>query len=134
MADLCLRKSGRFTQAVEWYRKAAEQGFAKAQYNLGVMYENGTGISRDYTQAADWFVKAGDQGHALALCELGSMREKGLGFPINFAAADMFMIFATADGHTCQDRRSKLEARMTADKLNAAKAAAKGVSNSQGKN
>jgi uncharacterized protein len=29
--------------AVYWYREAADQGDAKAQYNLGVMYENGRG-------------------------------------------------------------------------------------------
>ena len=34
------------TEAVKWYRKAAEQGDASAQYNLGVMYANGWGRSR----------------------------------------------------------------------------------------
>jgi TPR repeat protein len=28
-------------QAVYWYQKAAEQGLAEAQYNLGAMYANG---------------------------------------------------------------------------------------------
>ena len=27
-----------FKEAVKWYQKAAEQGFAGAQYNLGAMY------------------------------------------------------------------------------------------------
>jgi TPR repeat protein len=30
-------------QAVYWYQKAAEQGLAEAQYNLGAMYANGEG-------------------------------------------------------------------------------------------
>ncbi len=30
-----------YAQAVAWYRKAAEQGYAKVQTNLGVMYANG---------------------------------------------------------------------------------------------
>ena len=30
-------------EAVEWYRKAAEQGFAFAQFELGVMYAEGRG-------------------------------------------------------------------------------------------
>jgi hypothetical protein len=34
-----------YAQAVEWFRKAAEQGDAMVQYNLGVCYENGNGVS-----------------------------------------------------------------------------------------
>ncbi|CEM62739.1 Sel1 repeat protein (fragment) [Treponema phagedenis] len=33
-------------QAFYWYTKAAEQGVAEAQYNLGRMYSNGEGTSR----------------------------------------------------------------------------------------
>ena len=33
-------------EAVRWYRLAAEQGFAAAQSNLGVMYDNGNGVPR----------------------------------------------------------------------------------------
>ena len=36
------------TEAVKWYRMAAEQGIASAQYNLGVMYANGQGVPQDY--------------------------------------------------------------------------------------
>jgi TPR repeat protein len=37
-------------QAVYWYQKAAEQGLAEAQYNLGFMYVNGKGVLKDYKQ------------------------------------------------------------------------------------
>ncbi|MBQ9771958.1 MAG: sel1 repeat family protein, partial [Lentisphaeria bacterium] len=49
-----------------WYRKAAEQGNALAQYNLGVCYENGEGVQKDLVQAVFWFRKAADQGYAQA--------------------------------------------------------------------
>ena len=42
------------TEAVKWYRMAAEQGIASAQYNLGVMYANGQGVPQDYVQAHKW--------------------------------------------------------------------------------
>jgi hypothetical protein len=42
-------------QAVMWWRKAADQGNAKAQSNLGVMYANGWGVPQDYAQAYMWF-------------------------------------------------------------------------------
>ena len=52
-------------QAVAWWRKAAVQGHAGAQYNLGVAgYGNGDGVPQDYTQAVEWYRKAADQGNA----------------------------------------------------------------------
>ena len=42
-------------QALSWYRKAAEQGYAIAQKNLGNMYENGLGVTQDYVQAYKWY-------------------------------------------------------------------------------
>src|SRR5690349_19754359 len=38
-------------EAVKWYRKAAEQGFAPAEYRLGYSYEIGSGVARDYSEA-----------------------------------------------------------------------------------
>jgi len=46
------------------YKKAAGQGNATAQYNLGTCYEDGNGVAKDNTQAADWYRKAADQGDA----------------------------------------------------------------------
>ena len=46
--------------------KAAEQGDASAQSNLGVMYENGEGVAKDYKKAVYWLRKAADQGFAPA--------------------------------------------------------------------
>ena len=49
-------------QAVYWYRKAADQGQASAQTNLGFMYRNGKGVASDNKQAVYWYRKAADQG------------------------------------------------------------------------
>jgi len=50
---------------------SAEQGLAKAQYNLGVMYANGNGVEQSFTTAQEWFQKAAAQGyeHAIAALE-----------------------------------------------------------------
>jgi hypothetical protein len=40
---------------VKWYTKSAEQGKAKAQYNLGVKYVNGQGVPQDNVYAHMWF-------------------------------------------------------------------------------
>jgi TPR repeat protein len=47
-----------YAAAVSWYRKAAEQGEAKAQSGLGLMYANGHGVPKDYVSAHVWFTLA----------------------------------------------------------------------------
>ncbi len=42
-------------EAVKWFRKAADQGYANSQNNFGVMYANGRGVPRDYVEAVKWF-------------------------------------------------------------------------------
>ncbi|MBF0460152.1 MAG: caspase family protein [Magnetococcales bacterium] len=56
--------------ALEQVRKAAEQGDAKAQFNLGVLYENGTGVRKDVAEAVNWYRKAAEQGHEAARTNL----------------------------------------------------------------
>jgi TPR repeat protein len=48
--------------AALWFRKAAEQGFVKAQFNLGLMYDNGRGVIKDGRQAYFWWLLASAQG------------------------------------------------------------------------
>ena len=54
------------SEAVKWFRKAADQGYADAQYNLGLMYDNGEGVPENESEAVKWYRKAADQGHASA--------------------------------------------------------------------
>ena len=53
-------------QAVSWYRKAAEQGNASAQANLGLMYYRGEGVPKDYVTAYMWRNLAAAQGEEIA--------------------------------------------------------------------
>jgi TPR repeat protein len=48
---------------VRWWRKAAGQGYAAAQYRLGVMYDTGKGVPQDFVQAHMWFDLAASQGN-----------------------------------------------------------------------
>jgi TPR repeat protein len=52
-----------YAEAVKWYRLAADQGDADAQFFLGTMYEQGHGVPQDYVQAHMWYNLAGAQGH-----------------------------------------------------------------------
>ena len=52
--------------AIKWYRLAAEQGLADAQFHLGDMYFNGRGVPQDYEAAEKWYRLAAKQGNFLA--------------------------------------------------------------------
>ena len=62
----------------------AEQGVAEAQYNLGVMYDNGQGVRQNYAEALRWYRKAAEQGVAEAQYNLGVMYASGRGVRQNF--------------------------------------------------
>ncbi len=67
--------------------KAAEQGDAQAQSDLGHAYYNGQGVPQDYKQAVKWYRKAAEQGFAKAQYNLGRMHALGLGVPVDYAQA-----------------------------------------------
>lgn len=79
------RNEGQF---IFWTRKAAEQGHAVAQANLGWAYEEGRGVGRDARLAAEWYGKAylglpgmAEAGHPAAQFRVGNMYLMGLGLP-----------------------------------------------------
>ena len=49
------------TEAVRWFRLAADQGLAAAQFNLGVLYQEGEGVTQDLVAAHMWFSLAAEQ-------------------------------------------------------------------------
>ena len=55
------------TEATEWFRKAAEQGLADAEYTLGQCYYYGVGVPEDTEEAVRWHEKAAEQGHEAAV-------------------------------------------------------------------
>ena len=67
--------------AVKWYKLAAEQGHALAQYNLGWVYDTGKGVPQDYKTAVKWYTLAAEQGNARAQNNLGLMYDNGKGVP-----------------------------------------------------
>ena len=66
-------------EAVKWFRKAAEQNYAEAQYILGVCYEQGEGVAKDQVEAVKWYRKAAEQNDAEAQYNLGICYERGDG-------------------------------------------------------
>jgi TPR repeat protein len=61
----------------------AEQGFAPAQYNLGIAYDKGDGVPQDHSEAVKWYGKAAIQGHARAQNNLAASFGRGEGVEQN---------------------------------------------------
>src|SRR5437762_13498545 len=67
----CVETSVSYLLAADWYRRAAEQGHALAQFNLGVMYSRGQGCDRDRETSTFWITKAAQSGDCGAQYMLG---------------------------------------------------------------
>ena len=74
-----LMAAERYEEAIEMYHRAANQGLAVAQNDLGECYYNGNGVTTDYGEAAKWYRLAADQGYADAQSHLGDCYYKGNG-------------------------------------------------------
>lgn len=91
--------SHNFQVAAKWYRHAAEQGFALAQFKLGGLYDFGRGVPQDFEEAVKWYRLAAEQGLALAQFNLGCMCEEGQGVPHNLQEAVKWHRLAAEQGH-----------------------------------
>ena len=88
-----------YAEAVKWYRRAAGQGDALAQHNLGAMYANGEGVPQDYAEAVKGYRLAAEQGYALAQHNLGAMYANSKGVPQDYAEAVKWYRLAAEQGY-----------------------------------
>ena len=80
-------RNGDYSAALGEWQPLAEQGDARAQYSVGVMYERGLGVDQDSARAMDWYQRAADQEYALAQYNFGALHQQGQGAAQNFAEA-----------------------------------------------
>ena len=78
---------GDYSQALKIFRSLASQGNASAQYNIGLMYYNGRGGTRNYQEALKWYRLAAAQEFAEAQYAIGWMYEQGEGVAQNYQEA-----------------------------------------------
>jgi TPR repeat protein len=89
---------GDFATALREWRPLAEQGDARAQYNLGVLYRKGRGVPQDDVQARQWYEKAAAQGQAKAQYNLGTLYLNGSGVPKDYQQALRWFRMAADQG------------------------------------
>ncbi|MDO9047374.1 MAG: DnaJ domain-containing protein [Methylobacter sp.] len=89
---------GQVAKALPLYLQLAEQGNADAQFQAGLIYVNGQGITKDDKQAVGWFAKAAEQGHMEAQTKLGFMYATGKGVAQNYNSAVYWCFKAAEQG------------------------------------
>lgn len=94
-----LEKNKKYAEAVELYQKAAEQGLAEAQNQLGEMYFYGRGVKKDRTEAIEWYKIAANQDYVPALYNIAEMYRYGWGVEQDYAEAVNFYYEAAEKGH-----------------------------------
>jgi TPR repeat protein len=78
---------GDYVEAAKWWRKAADQGDAPSQCDLGWNYLYGRGVETNYAEAAAWFRKAAERGNVIAEHSLGSLYATGRGVEQDYVTA-----------------------------------------------
>ncbi|MBO7539863.1 MAG: sel1 repeat family protein [Prevotella sp.] len=111
-------KQSKYEKAIYWYQREAEMGYRDAFCNLGEIYLEGKGISKDYQKARMMFEKAilddehyGDgysgQLKSKALCYLGIIYRDGLGVSVNKDKAKELLYRALEEGY--DEAKNELE-------------------------
>ena len=117
----CDDKEG-IEEKARWFRLAADQGHAIAQYELGVMCATSRGVSQSDTEAVRWWHLSADQGNARAQVNLGVAYNNGLGVQQNNVTAYMwFNLSASRGDRDARERavkaRDRVAAILTPDQL-----------------
>jgi TPR repeat protein len=88
-----------FPKAAKWYRKAANQGYPQAQYNLGLLYEEGKGMTKNYHQATRWYKRAAEKGLSEAQNNLAVLYILGKGVARDKSRAENLFRRAAKQGN-----------------------------------
>jgi TPR repeat protein len=107
--------SGDYDAAYSSYYDLATQGDASAQYQLGLLYYQGLGISQNYDEASHWYKQSGTQGNADAQYSLGNMFLMGEGVNQDDSKAIAWYEKAAEQGHVAARHNADNLKRVTAN-------------------
>ena len=97
---LLAAQSGDFKTALSEWIPLAEGGHASAQYNMGVMYDDGKGVPESNKTAVKWYTLAAEQRHVYAQYNLAIMYRKGEGVLENNKTAVKWYTKAAEQGYS----------------------------------
>jgi TPR repeat protein len=99
-AGLDAYNHGDYATAVQEWQPAAESGNGNAEFDMGLLFSSGHGVSQDYTKAADWYRKAAEQGVVAADYNLAVLYANGQGVKQDKAEAAKWFTKAAEAGIT----------------------------------
>ncbi len=109
-------------EAVKWYRKAAKQNYAQAQYTLGGCYFDGKGVAKDEAEAVKWYRKAAEQNYAEAQLCLVWCYKQGQGVAKDLVEAYKWASLAASQGDKdAKELRDTLKTKMTPEQIAASR-------------
>jgi TPR repeat protein len=109
------------TEAMKWFRMAAENGDAHAAYTLGRVYYKGEGTVVDYNEAFKWFLMAARKSDANSQFRLSEMYLNGDGVDKDVIAAYAWLSLSIGNGANKRGVRDNLERNMTKTQVEEAK-------------
>lgn len=107
--------SKNYSDAVKYFRLAANENYAPAQDKLGWMYQNGWGVSRSYSEAYKQYQKAAEQGNREAQASLGYLYYRGLGVKKDLRQALYWYGKSSEQGNATARRQYEMIERELAD-------------------
>jgi len=107
-----------FSQAMKWFKMAAEHGIPEAQFNLGIMYSDEKANWHSFTEAMKWFQKAARQDYPKAQYNIGVMYIMGEGVSPSYIKAYAWLSLAYAHGEQrAKNVLLKLNNKMTSSEI-----------------
>ena len=97
-AGIAAYQANNLPLAYQEFLTAANDGHADSQFNVGLMYEQGIGVSKDEMEAIEWYTKSALQDNSAAQFNLGVLYENGRGTAIDYAKANEWYRKASVQG------------------------------------
>jgi TPR repeat protein len=91
---------GAYRKAARWFKRAADMGYADAEYDLGIMYFNGRGVDQSFEAAAHLLRQSARQGQPNAQFRLATLYYTGRGVARNSAKEAFWLEQAARQGLT----------------------------------
>ena len=107
-----------YSEAVKWWKLAAQKGGGYSFVNLGKAYETGRGVQQDYQEAINWWLKGAERGDVLSINKLATTYEVGFIVTEDKIQAHKWWNVASARGDIdATGRRNNLEEGMTPEQI-----------------
>jgi len=114
-------EAGDYASAMREWMAEADRGSAVAQFNIGLLHDQGYGVEVDREKAAEWYLLAADGGLPRAQFRIAERYENGDGIDKSWIKAiQWFTLAASQRVEGARKRRKKLAKQISAHDLSLA--------------